>query len=235
MKINKVSVFGTGTMGLGITKLIAMSDFDVILRSRTRKSLKEGLNLLKNNLEKESNKNKITLIELKKIQNHISGTTKLIYAGKNADFIIEAIVENLEAKKKLFKELDDVCPKHTIFASNTSSLSITKLSTFTKRPMNFLGLHFFNPPTKMKLIEVVRGNQTSNKTIKTTLNFIEKIGKNPIIIKDTPGFLVNRMMIPLINEAIFLLMKRVAKKEEIDLSMKLGANQIGRASCRERV
>lgn len=224
MKISRVSVFGTGPMGLGITQLIAQSGFKVILRSRTSESLKKGLKKIRFYLKEELKKNRITVKDFNNSLDNIKGTTKINEAAENSDLVIEAIIEDLEAKKQIFEVLDDVSPEHTIFASNTSSLSITELAASTKRPEKFIGLHFFNPPTKMRLVEVVKGGGTSEETVNTVVEFVRKLDKEPVILNDSPGFLVNRMLIPMINEAIYILMEGVAGKEEIDKSMKLGAN-----------
>ena len=193
-------------MGLGITQLLAQSGFAVILRSRTTESLKNGLEKIRTNLEKELKKNRMTSAKyFNRILDNVTGTTKIEEAASNSDLVIEAIIEDLEAKKKLFKTLDDVCPEYTIFASNTSSLSITELAASTNRPEKFIGLHFFNPPTKMRLVEVVKGGRTSEETVNTVVKFVKKLGKEPVILNDSPGFLVNRMLIPMINEAVYIL------------------------------
>lgn len=224
MRMNQVSVFGTGTMGLGITQLVAQSGLRVVLRSRTRKSLNTGLQKVKSNLRRDLEKGRITSEDLDVALSSISGATSLQVAGSHSDLIIEAIIEDLEAKKRLFKKLDSACPQHVIFTSNTSSLSITELSASTKRPERFVGLHFFSPPTRMGLVEVVKSGRTSDETVDTVVELAEGLGKTPIVLNDSPGFLVNRMLIPMINEAVFILMEGVAGKEVIDSSMKLGAN-----------
>lgn len=223
-EISKVSIIGTGQMGLGIAQVLAQNGFQVTLRSRTSESLEIGLNKIRSHFEREKEKKRMTSKESGEALNRISGTIELQEAGKNSDLIIEAIVEDLKEKKKLFGELDAICPKDTIFASNTSSLSITDLSIATGRSQKFAGLHFFNPPSKMKLVEVVKACKTSEDTTDSLISFVNKIGKHPILLNDSPGFLVNRMLIPMINEAAYVLMEGVAKKEEIDSSMKLGAN-----------
>jgi 3-hydroxybutyryl-CoA dehydrogenase len=222
--IHQISVIGTGQMGLGIAQVLAQCRFQVILRSRASESLEIGLDKIRSYFEGEKEKKRITSKESNEALGRISGAIELQEAGKGSDLIIEAIVEDLREKKKLFGELDIICPKDTIFASNTSSLSITDLSMATKRSHKFAGLHFFNPPSKMRLVEVVKACNTSKDTAESLISFVNKIGKYPILLDDSPGFLVNRMLIPMINEAAYVLMEGVARKEEIDASMKLGAN-----------
>jgi len=222
-RISKVAIFGTGVMGCGIARLLAMRGFHVIIRSRTEQSLNSAINRIKKKLERDLEKINATSKEKEAIMRKIEGTTD-IKCASDVDLVIEAVVENFEVKKELFMKLDEVCSESTIFASNTSSLSITELAKSVRRKDKVIGLHFFNPATKMELVEVVRSRFTSKNTLKTVVDFTKRIGKTPIVIFDSPGFLVNRMLIPMINEAIYLLMEGVASKEEIDLSMKKGAN-----------
>ena len=223
MRISKIAIVGTGYMGVSLTLVIAKAGYSVILKSRTSESLEFALKKIETNLKRELENNKISKKEFNEVFGHLSGTTDFVNLS-NSDLVIEAIIENFKAKGKLFKELDMVCAAHTIFASNTSSLSITELAKSCKRPDKFIGLHFFNPPAKMKLVEVVKGNMTSNQSINNAIDFASSIGKKPILVNDSPGFIVNRLLFPMINEAINALMEGVACKEDIDASMRLGAN-----------
>lgn len=175
------------------------------------------------NLGRDFDKGRITDKQLDTAIKKIKGTTNIEMASK-VDIVIEAVIENLKVKKGLFKKLDELCPNNTILVSNTSSLSISELAKSIKRLDKVIGIHFFNPATRMKLVEVVQSSFTSEATLETIITFVKKIGKIPIILFDSPGLLVNRMLIPMINESINLLMEGVASKENIDLSMKLGAN-----------
>lgn len=223
-EVKQIMIFGTGVMGLQIAQIVAQAGFNVILRSRKMETLESGLRKIKKRLQKNVDKKIMTREEAERTSANIIGTIDILDAGKDVDLIIEAIIENMDAKKELLKQLDNVCPQHTIFASNTSSLSITELASSTSRPARVVGMHFFNPATRMKLVEVVRGEVTSQETIDAVVDLAKKLGKTPIVINDSPGFLVNRMLIPMINEAAYILLEEVARKEDIDLSMKMGAN-----------
>lgn len=222
-KIKKVAIFGTGVMGCGIARLIAQYGYEVIIRSRTEESLHKAIKRIKMKLERDLEKMKVTKLEKETILGKIKGTTD-IRDTFDADLVIEAIIENSKVKKELFMKLDKVCSESAIFASNTSSVSITELAKSVRRKDKVIGLHFFNPATKMRLVEVVQSQFTSKNTLETVVDFAKRIGKTPIILFDSPGFLVNRMLMPMINEAIYVLKEGVASKEDIDLAMKLGAN-----------
>lgn len=221
--LKKIVIVGTGTMGIQISELIALNAFNVVLKSRNESTLECGLKKIKENLQRSVNEKRITLEKANEAMSRITGTTSFREAGKNADIVIESIVEDVEEKKRLFKELTEVCPLYTIFFSNTSSLSITDLATSVKTPQRFIGLHFFNPATAIKLVEIIEGKDTSPEATEITKKFAASLHKIPIVVGDSPGFLVNRMLIPMINEAVFMLEEGVASKEDIDLSMKLGA------------
>ena len=221
--IHKVLVVGTGTMGKQISILLASKGLEVILKSRNEDALQYSFKEINEQLQQELQKQRLTTIQKRDIQSKITGIT-LFSEIDTADLVIEAIVEDIDQKKLLFQKMDSVIPINTIFASDTSSLSVTELSKVTNRQDKIIGLHFFNPASKMKLVEVVRGESTSQNTINVILNFLLYLEKIPIIVKDSPGFVVNRILFPMINESIYTLMEGVADKEAIDLGMKLGLN-----------
>jgi len=221
--MKKIAVIGTGTMGHGIALVSAKSGYEVVLQDAKKSALKRGLLKIEEYLTKSLKKGKIAPGEKKKVLSRIRDTLKLNEV-KDCDFVIEAIPENIKLKKKLFQALDRLCPKKVIFASNTSTIPIKKLAAVTKRPDKFVGMHFMNPAPIMKLVEVVRGPKTSDKTIKKTKELAKKMGKIPLEVNDRPGFVSNRILLPMINEAIYCLMEGVARKEVIDNIMKIGMN-----------
>lgn len=223
MKVNKIGVIGAGQMGHGITLVAAKAGFEVILCDIKDEFVNKGLSKIERFLDKSIEKGKMTSEEKKPIINRIKGTTKL-QDLKNVDLIIEAIFENIEVKKKLFKDLDKICKKETILASNTSTIPITDLASSTTRPEHFIGMHFMNPVPIMKLVEVIRGLKTSDSTTKLIKELAEKMGKIPVEVNDGPGFVSNRVLIPMINEAVFCLMDGTGTAESIDSVMKLGMN-----------
>ncbi|MGB9847276.1 MAG: 3-hydroxyacyl-CoA dehydrogenase NAD-binding domain-containing protein, partial [Desulfotomaculales bacterium] len=201
----------------------ARAGYNVILRDLNDEFVSRGLNNIARNLNRDVEKNRLTEKEAGEIRGRIKGTTALAdLAG--ADFIIEAVVEQMELKKEVFRELDKISPENVIFASNTSGLSITEMASVTGRPDRFIGMHFFNPVPVMKLVEVIKGAKTSAETERVTVELAQKMGKEPILVNEAPLFVVNRILIPMINEAIFVLMEGVASAEDIDKGMKLGAN-----------
>jgi len=224
MEIRKVGVIGAGQMGSGIALIIAQAGVEVVMRDIEQGFVDKGINSITKIVKKNVDKAKITQEEADSVLSRITGTLDLAEAGKDADVIIEAIIENMDLKKKLFKELDDLCPDKTIFATNTSSLSITEIASVTKRPAQFLGLHFFNPVPVMKLVEIIKGYMTSDKTVTIARDLMVAVGKEPIAVNDSPGFAVNRILVPMLNDAIYALMEGVASKEDIDKGMKLGCN-----------
>lgn len=221
--MQKIFVVGAGTMGSGITQVFAESGFDVIIRDVDIKFVERGLGIIENNLKRSVEKGKITEEEKNKILERIKGTVD-IKEAKDADFVIEAAIENMEIKKQIFKELDNVCKEGTVLATNTSSLSITEIASSTKRPEKVIGMHFFNPVPVMKLVEVIKGMKTSEETFNTVKELAQKLGKTPVEVNEAPGFVVNRILIPMINEAIGVLADGVASASDIDEAMKLGAN-----------
>jgi len=221
--MKKIGVLGTGTMGAGIVQVLAQCGYDVVIRSRRQTSVDKGLATINKNLDKMVKKEKITDEEKDQILSRISGSTDIAIV-KDADLIIEAATEDLEAKKVLFKELDELCKADTIIATNTSSLSITEIAAATNRPDKIIGMHFFNPVPMMKLVEIIKGIATSDDTKNTILDLTKALGKTAVEVEEAPGFVVNRILIPMINEGIGILADGVAKPEDIDQAMMLGAN-----------
>ena len=226
--IKRVAIIGFGTMGSGIAQVVAQAGYEVIARDVADDLLKRGLDLIKSGpfgLEKAIERGKITREQAEAILSRIKVTTDLAAAVKDVDFVIEAAFENLDLKKKIFREVDELAPPHAIIASNTSTLSITALASATKRPEKVAGMHFFNPAQVMRLVEVVRGLQTSDETVEVVKGFAQKLGKTPIIVnKDVPGFVANRIGFAAILEAIRLYEEGVASAQDIDTAMKLGYN-----------
>ena len=223
MEIKKIGVIGAGTMGQGIALVCARSGYDVVMRDIEQKFVDNGMNKINKFLSRSVEKGKLSEEQKNKILNKITPTTKLEEV-KDCDVVIEAILEDVNLKKNLFKELDAVCSEHTILASNTSTIPITDLASATKRPEKFIGMHFMNPVPLMKLVEVIKGLRTSDETAATIKSLTEKLDKIPIEVNDYPGFVSNRILMPMINEAAYCLMEGVASKEAIDNVMKLGMN-----------
>ena len=224
MKIKKVCVLGAGIMGSGIAQVVAAAGFEVSVRDIEDRFIEKGLATIKSHLDRAVEKEKIEAKEAKAIIGRITGTTDLKDATAEADLVIEAVVENMRVKREVFAELDVICKPDTILASNTSGLSITEIASVTNRPDKVLGLHFFNPAPVMELVELIRGYLTSDHTVATAKTFIEKLGKTAIEVKEAPGFAVNRILCPMINEAIFVYSEGIASVEDIDQAMALGAN-----------
>ncbi|API93042.1 3-hydroxybutyryl-CoA dehydrogenase [Virgibacillus pantothenticus] len=224
MTIQTVGVVGAGSMGSGIANLAASAGYHVILRDVEERFIENGLSRMNKFMSKSVEKGKITAEEKEEVMNRITTTTEIedLHA---ADIVIEAIIENMEAKKTVFAELDRVVSERTIIATNTSSMSITEIASATKRPESVAGMHFFNPAQLMKLVEVVRGFNTSDETVEALKEFSKNLHKEPVVVnKDTPGFIVNRVMIPQFIEAIRLLEEGVASAEDIDKAVTLGLN-----------
>jgi len=221
--MKKIGVLGTGTMGAGIIQVMAQNGFEVVLRARRQTSVDKGIATVEKNLDRLIAKEKLTAEEKADIMSRIKGSTD-IEIIKDADLVIEAATEDMEAKKALFAELDALCKPETIIATNTSSLSITEIATATTRPDKIIGMHFFNPVPMMKLVEIIQGLATSEETKATIVKLTETLGKTAVQVEESPGFVVNRLLIPMINEAIGILADGVAKAEDIDEAMKLGAN-----------
>ena len=223
MAINKVMVLGAGTMGMGIAQVFAEAGKTVIVRDIADAFIQRGEGVLKKNMEKKVAKGKITEEQKNETLGRVSFTLELADA-KDCDLVVEAAIEVLDIKKSIFKELDEVCKPETILASNTSSISITEIGAVTKRPEQVIGMHFFNPATVMKLVEVIRGAKTSDETYSTIAALASELGKEPVEVNEAPGFVVNKILIPLVNEGIDLVYTGVASVEGVDKAMKLGAN-----------
>lgn len=224
MEIKKVCVLGAGIMGAGIGQVAAEAGFEVCIRDIEDRFVEKGLKTIKGNLDRAVSKGKMEAAQADAVYGRIQGTTDLRKAATDADLVIEAVIEIMSLKREVYQELDSICPPHTIFASNTSGLSITEMAAVTKRPNQFIGMHFFNPVPVMKLVELIRGFLTSDETFNACKAYVEKIGKVPIEVKEAPGFAVNRILCPMINEAIFVYAEGIASAEDVDRAMVLGAN-----------
>ena len=221
--MKKVFVLGAGTMGAGIVQAFAQSGCEVIVRDIKDEFVQRGINGIDKTLSKRVAKGKMTEEDKAAILGRISGTTDMKLAA-DADIVVEAAVENMKIKKEIFAELDEICKPEAILASNTSSLSITEVASATKRPEKVIGMHFFNPAPVMKLVEIIRGAATSQETFDAVKELSVAIGKEPVEVAEAPGFVVNRILIPMINEAIGIYADGVASVEDIDTAMKYGAN-----------
>jgi len=221
MDIRNVTIVGAGVMGSGIAQVIANSGFNVTLFSSRGK---EGLDRLHRGIQIGVSKGTLTKEQAILLLSRITCTSLLSDAVKESDVVIESVIEDASTKMELFKKLDVHCAKHVIFASNTSSLSIASLAKVTNRPAQVIGMHFFNPAPVMKLIEVTKAPLTSEETVNSIFVFSQKLNKVPLIIDDSPGFVVNKILIPMINAAAFVLIDKVTTAENIDFAMKLGAN-----------
>jgi 3-hydroxybutyryl-CoA dehydrogenase len=221
MTIKKVGVLGAGTMGNGIAHVFARSGYDVVLCDVEQKFLDRGLQTIEKNLDREIAKNKISSGDKSATLARIQGAINRENLS-DCDFVIEAATEKLDIKSALFRDLDRICRPETVLASNTSSISITKLGALTKRPEKVIGMHFFNPVPVMKLVEVIRGLATSQETFETVRDLAGKLEKTPVEVNDAPGFVSNRVLMPLLNEAMFTVMEGVATAEAVDEVFKLG-------------
>lgn len=221
--MQKVCVLGAGTMGAGIAQTFASNGFKVVLRDIKQEFVDRGINIISKNVDRLSVKGKISTEQADQILANIEGTTDLTLA-KDAILVVEAAVENMAIKKTIFAELDEVCNSSTIFATNTSSLSITEVATSTSRPDQVIGMHFFNPAPIMKLVEIIKGITTSEETFQTVKDITEQLGKTPVEVAEAPGFVVNRILVPMINEAVGIFAEGIASAQDIDEAMKLGAN-----------
>ena len=221
--MKNIFIMGAGTMGLDIAQAFAKYDFSVTVRDISQEIIDNAKGRLTKSLTKLVEKGKIPELEMNQLLSNISFTTEL-ESAKSADLVLEAIVENVNIKKAVFAELDAICPENTIFASNTSSISITEIASSTKRADRFIGMHFFNPANRMKLVEVIRGANTSDDTFNAIRSLSIEIMKEPVEVAEAPGFVVNRILVPMINEAIFVYAEGIASVEDIDKAMCLGAN-----------
>ena len=221
--MKKIGVLGTGTMGAGIIQVCAQKGYEVVMRARRESSIEKGLATVKKNLDKMVAKGKIEQAEADEIFGRVHGSTDINIIA-DADLVIEAATEDMEAKKALFAQLNEICKPDTIIATNTSSLSITEIAVASGRPDKVIGMHFFNPVPAMKLVEIICGLTTSEETKATILELTEILGKTPVEVAEAPGFVVNRILVPMINEGIGIYADGVASAEGIDTAMKLGAN-----------
>jgi 3-hydroxybutyryl-CoA dehydrogenase len=223
MEIKTIGVVGAGQMGNGIAQVAALSGFRVVMSDIADSFVQKGLSTISKNLDRMVEKGKIPSQKKDEIMGRIKGTVHLKDMAET-DFMVEAAVENESLKLNIFKELDQVCQKGIILSSNTSSISITKIASATQRPSQVIGMHFMNPVPVMQLVEVIRGLQTSQETFNTVKSLTEKMGKTPVEANDFPGFISNRILVPMINEAIYALFEGVGTPEAIDAVMKLGMN-----------
>jgi 3-hydroxybutyryl-CoA dehydrogenase len=224
MEIKKICVLGAGLMGSGIAQISAEAGYEVSMRDIEDRFVQGGLNIIKKNYERAISKGKMTKDQADALLSKVKGTLDIAEGVKGAQVVIEAVIENMDLKKQVYKELDQLCAKDTILATNTSGLSITEIASMTKRPEKVIGMHFFNPVPVMKLVEIIKGQSTSEETFAVIRVLSEKLGKTPITVNEAPGFAVNRILVPMINEAIFVLQEGVASAEDIDKGMVLGAN-----------
>lgn len=223
MEIKSIGVLGAGTMGGGLAQVAAEAGYDVIMRDIKDDFVHRGMSAINKNLGKAVDKGKKSKEEAEEIVGRIRGTTNLDDLSE-ADLIIEAVIENMELKKELYEDLDRICKPEAVLASNTSGLSITEMASATKRPDKVVGMHFFNPVPVMKLVEVIMGAETSKEVFQLIMDISRKMGKEPIAVNEAPLFVVNRILVPMINEAACVLMEGVASAEDIDKGMMLGAN-----------
>jgi len=226
LEIRKVAVLGAGLMGHGITQVAAQTaKYEVYMCDIKREFLDNGMKMINDSLQKFLKKGEISEAEVAHVLNRIHPTLDMKEAVADADLIIEAIPENLDLKKTLLAEVDKLAKPEALIVSNTSSISITKLASATHRPEKFAGMHFFNPPQLMKLIEIIRGAKTSDETVNTIIEVTKRMGKEPVVVKkDVAGFVVNRILVPALNEAVALVDEGVAEPEDIDKAVKLGLN-----------
>lgn len=220
--MKKIAVIGAGTMGNGIAHVFAQSDFSVTLIDVSKIALDKALSTITQNAERMISKGVLTVEGKQRLLQNISVQTDIRNGVQQADLVVEAATERIDLKLSIFKELDSICPENTILASNTSSISITKIASVTKRADKVIGMHFMNPVPIMKLVEVIRGYATSDTVTETIMNLSRTLGKIPVEVNDYPGFVANRILMPMINEAIFTLYESVAGVEEIDTVMKWG-------------
>ncbi|MBS4023775.1 MAG: 3-hydroxybutyryl-CoA dehydrogenase [Dethiobacter sp.] len=223
MEIKKIMVLGAGQMGGGIAQVCAQAGYLVVLRDINDQFVQRGLKVIEKNLLRGVEKGRMTAEEKDAVMGRITPTLTLD-AGAEADVVIEAIIEDALLKKETFEALDNICPSHTILASNTSSLPITQIAAATKRPQKVIGMHFMNPVPVMKLVEVIRGIATADETYQVIEDLSKKLDKVPVEVNDFPGFVSNRILLPMINEAVYCLMEGVGSVDGIDTVMKLGMN-----------
>ena len=222
MKISNIGIVGAGTMGSGISQVAALTDHDIVMQDVSEEATRRGLGAINKSLQRLVDREKITANAKDTAIGKIKTTTDLSDLA-DCDLVIEAATENMALKLSLFEQIDKVSRPETIIASNTSSLSLTKLASVSGRPDKVIGMHFFNPVPMMALVEIIRALQTSDDTFTRVDELTRELGKTPVSVKDSPGFVVNRMLVPMINEAVFILYEGLASADEIDAAMKLGA------------
>jgi len=224
--VKRIAVLGAGLMGHGIAQVAAqVGKYDVNLRDIEQRFVDSGTNMMRESLNRFVKKGQLTEEEMKTVLERVHPMLDLKEAVSNADLIVEAAPENLELKKAIFREVDAYAPAHAIIASNTSSVSITEMASATNRPEKVCGMHFFNPPQLMKLVEVIRGARTSDETVQSVLDVAHKMEKETVLVKkDSPGFIVNRILIPALNEAVAVYWEGIADRDDIDKAIKLGLN-----------
>ncbi|RLB84063.1 MAG: 3-hydroxybutyryl-CoA dehydrogenase [Deltaproteobacteria bacterium] len=224
MEIRKVCVLGAGLMGNGIAQVCAQAGYKVMLRDIEQQFIDGGMENIKKNLGRSVKKGKMSQDEMNAVLGMITPTLDLKEAAAGADVVVEVIVEIMDIKKQVYAELEKIVPDHCLFFTNTSGLSITELASITNRPEKFIGTHFFNPVPVMRLLEIIKGQQTSDETLEIAKEWGKKIGKEVIIVDEAPAFAVNRLLCPMINEAFYILGEGVASAEDIDTGMVLGCN-----------
>ena len=224
MEIKKVCVLGAGLMGNGIVQVCAQAGYEVTMRDIEQRFVDGGMNSIKKNLNRDVEKGRITKDQMDAILGRIKPTLDLKEAATGADIVVEVVIEVMDVKKKVYAELEEIVPKHCLFFTNTSGLSITEMASVTKRPDKVIGTHFFNPVPVMRLLEVICCYQTSTETLETAKAWGKKIGKEVIIVKEAPAFVVNRILCVMLNEAFYVLDQGLASAEDIDKGMMLGCN-----------
>lgn len=224
MEIKKICVLGAGLMGSGIAQVCAQAGYEVRLRDIEQRFVDGGMNNIRKNLARDVEKGKRTKEDMEAVLGRLKPVVDLKEAASGVDLVVEVIIEVMDVKKKVFRELEEIVPPHCLFFTNTSGLSITEMATMTKRPERFIGTHFFNPVPVMKLLEIIRGYETSNETLEIAKAWGKKIGKDIIVVKEAPAFAVNRILCVMLNEAFFALGEGIATPEDIDKGMVLGCN-----------
>lgn len=224
MEIKKIAVLGAGQMGNGIAQVCAQAGYGVKMRDIDQKFIDKGMAIIKKNLERGLTRGKITQEEIDAALGRIEGILDLKEAVKDADLVIEAIPEIVKLKLDTWKEVDEAAPKHAILASNTSSISITQMAAVTERANLFIGMHFFNPVPVMGLVEIIKGQATDDSTVRVIEEVSKKIGKETVLVNEAPGFAVNRLLVPALNEAVFAIQEGIATVEDMDKAIKMGLN-----------
>ena len=224
MEIKKICILGAGLMGNGIAQVCAQAGYEVALRDIEQRFVDGGMNTIRKNLSRDAEKGKISPQQMEAILGRIKPTLDMKEAATGADVVVEVVIEVMDVKKKVYEELEGIVPSHCLFFTNTSGLSITEMAAVTGRPDRFIGTHFFNPVPVMRLLEIIRGHQTSDETLDAARAWGKRIGKDVITVKEAPAFVVNRILCTMLNEAFFVLDEGLASAEDIDKGMVLGCN-----------